>query len=100
MASSITKPHRAKMQTVKRNWKREGREQQPEDNFWVFVVVRLYPIFNNVSFLSAVALVSVTLSDSNPRPSAEKRSNLVPTTTINFPNVKNDAGKNNIVRVF
>ena len=40
---------------------------------------RLNTIFKNGSFLSIVALVSVTLLDSNPRPSAEKRSNLAPT---------------------
>ena len=38
----------------------------------------LNPIFKNGSFLSVVALVSLTLSDSNPR-SSEKRSNLAPT---------------------
>ena len=85
---------------------------------WVFLVVRpnpmlhfapflsthffpcLNPIFKNGSFLSVVALVSVTLFDSNPRTSAEKRSNLAPPPPpsrglrqLNFPNVKNDAGQ-------
>ena len=61
----------------------------------------LFTIFKNGSFLSVVALVSVTLLDSNPRPSAEKRSILAPTpasslarttTKLNFP-VKNDVGQ-------
>ena len=39
----------------------------------------LNPILKNGSFLSVVALVSVTLLDSNPRLSAEKISNLAPT---------------------
>ena len=39
----------------------------------------LNPIFKNGSFLSVVALVSVTLLDSKLRPSADKRSNLTPT---------------------
>ena len=38
----------------------------------------LNPIFKNGSFLSVVALVSVTLLDSNPSPSLEKRSILAP----------------------
>ena len=57
----------------------------------------LNPIFKNGSFLSVVALVSVTLSVSNPRPSAEKRSNLA-TTTIELPECQ-QLGKNNMVRV-
>ena len=47
-----------------------------------FLCTHLFPclntIFKNGSFLSVVALVSVTLLDSNPRPSAEK-SNLATT---------------------
>ena len=50
----------------------------------------LNPIFKNGLFLSVVAHVSMTFSDSNPHPSAEKRSNWQP---LNFPNVKNDAGQ-------
>ena len=59
------------------------------------------PIFKNGSFLSVVALVSVTLVDSNPRPSSEKDRiwhRLPPPPSrrlrqLNFPNVKNDAGQ-------
>ena len=52
----------------------------------------LNPIFKNGSFLSVVAFVSVTLLDSNPRPSAEKRSNLAPTTTIELPECQERRG--------
>ena len=45
----------------------------------------LNPIFKNGSFSSVVALVSVTLLDSNPRPSSEKRSNLAPTPSSFLP---------------
>ena len=56
------------------------------------------------SFLSVVALVSVTLLDSNPRPSAEKRSNLAPTptsslartTTIDLPECQERRGAKTI----
>ena len=52
-------------------------------HFAPFLSTHFFPclnsIFKNGSFLSVVALVSVTLLDSNPRPSAEKRSNLAPT---------------------
>ena len=58
------------------------------------------PMFENGSFLSVVALVSVTLLDSNPRPSAGKRSNLAPTpsssltrtTTIELPECQEPRG--------
>ena len=64
----------------------------------------LNPIFKNGSFLSVVALVSVTLLDSNPRPSAEKRSNLAPTpssslartTTIELPECQERRGAKTI----
>ena len=60
-----------------------------------------FPTFKNGSFLSVVALMSVTLLDSNPR-SAEKRSILGTDSLLllprgqrqlTFPNVKNDAGQ-------
>ena len=60
----------------------------------------LNPICKNGSFLSVVALVSVTHFDSKkdqiwhrlrPPPSRGLRQ-------LNFPNVKNDVGQNNIVR--
>ena len=62
------------------------------------------PIFKNGSFLSVVALVSVTLLDSNPRPSSEKRSNLAPTpssslaqtTTIELPECQERRGAKTI----
>ena len=62
-------------------------------------------IFKNGSFLSVVALVFVTLLDSNPRPTVEKKSNSAPTpssslartATIELPETW---GKNNMVRVF
>ena len=84
---------------------------------WVFLVIRpnpmlhfapflsthFFPCLNpikNGSFLSVVALVSVTLLDSNPHPSAEKRSNLAPTpssslvrtTTIELPECQERRG--------
>ena len=67
----------------------------------------LNPIFKNGSFLSVVALVSVTLLDWNRRPSPEKKSILVPTpsssppwtATVDFPE-RTTRGKNNRVRVF
>ena len=64
----------------------------------------LNPIFKNGSFLYGVVLVSVTLLDSNPRPSAEKRSNLAPTpssslartTTIELPECQERRGAKTI----
>ena len=65
------------------------------------------PIFKNGTFLSVVALVSVTLVDSNPRPSSEKRSNLAPTpssslaqaTTTELPECQERHGANTIQSV-
>ena len=57
----------------------------------------LNPIFKNGLFLSVVALGSVTLLDSNPRSSTEKRSNLA-TTTIELPECQERRGANNLVR--
>ena len=61
----------------------------------------LNPIIKNGSFLSVVALVSVTLTDSNPHPSAEKTSILAPTpsssslartSTIDLPECQEQRG--------
>ena len=68
----------------------------------------LNPIFKNGSFLSVVALVSVTLLDSNPRPSTEKRSILAPTpssslartTTIELPECQERRGVKTTKSVF
>ena len=68
----------------------------------------LNPMFKNGSFLSVVALVSETLLDSNPRPSAEKKDRfwhrLPPPpapTTIDLSECQERRGaKNNTVRVF
>ena len=93
------------------------RELAPTSQFRVFVVCTpehhvafspflsthfspcLNPIFKNGSFWSVVSLVSVALSNPNPRLSSEKGSNLAPTPSsprkvrqLNFPSVKNEAG--------
>ena len=68
----------------------------------------LNSIFKNGSFLSVVALVSVTLLGSNPPFSGKKDRfwhRLPPPfprglRQSNFPNVENDAGQKHIVRVF
>ena len=58
----------------------------------------LNPIFKNGSFLSVVALVSVTLLNLNPRASPEKRSILAPpplpprTATIDLPKCQERRG--------
>ena len=79
---------------AKQSFLNKGHRISALQDCWVFLVTRpnpmlhfapflsthffpcLNPIFKNGSFLSVVALVSVTLLDSNPRLSAEKRSNL------------------------
>ena len=65
---------------------------EPHIAFCPIFVHPLFPVFEppyskNGSFLSVVAFVSVTLLDSTPRSSAEKRSNpsLARTTTIELP---------------
>ncbi len=64
-------------------------------------------IFKFVSFLSVVALVSVALSDSSPRPSAEKRwnlaapsSSLVRTLTIELPESRERCTAKTMLSVF
>ena len=54
-------------------------------HFAPFLSTHFFPcLIQNGPFLSVVALVSMTPSDSNPRPSAENRSNLA-TMTIELP---------------
>ena len=70
----------------------------------------LNPTFKNGSFLSVVALVSVTLLDSNPPPHRKKDRfwhRLPPLLSsprgprqLTFPNVKNDAGQTQKKSVF
>ena len=86
--------------------------REPQIAFCPIFVHPLFPVFEphiqNGSFLSVVALVSVTLLDSNPRPSAEKRSNLAPTpfsslartATIELPECQERRGAKTIQSVF